>query len=84
MTWLPEHMGKNGDNKNYKSWGDMYGIVYEVCHTCIKVKDHLIRYMDSHYIDKMVVGLSYLYNEYSYSGNMQSLYWNSPLVSARK
>ena len=36
---------------------------------------HLSIYGDSHYKDKTVIILSYLYNENTYTGKMTSLYW---------
>ena len=47
-------------------------------------KDHLSRYSDSHYKDKMVMKPSNLYNWNFYYGRTASLYWDTPLVAVSK
>ena len=50
------------------------------CETLSQYKDHFSRYGDFHYKDKMVIGLSYLYNGNPYTTKMASLYWDGTLV----
>ena len=44
------------------------------------IKMSSYQYRKSHCWDKMVVRLSYIHNEISYTGKMASLYWFNPLV----
>ena len=44
-------------------------------------KDCHLRYRVSHYKDKTVMRLSYLYQGDSYTGKMTYLYWEAPLIS---
>ena len=41
-------------------------------------KDHICSYRDPHCKDKAVMKWSSLYNRKSFTGKMESLYWNSP------
>ena len=48
-----------------------------VC-TLFQYEDSLSQYMESHYKEKMVMRLSYLYNGNPYSGKMEFLYQTAP------
>ena len=63
--------------KQHESLTGVWGIVAWVLS---QYKNHLSRYGDSHYKDKKVVRLSYIYNGNSYTDKMTSLYWISPLM----
>ena len=76
--------GKGWTSPNHKWWVlvSFHLVIWQHTHDetgpHFQYTGHLFRYRDFYYWDKMVMGLSYLYNRDPHTGKVESLYWSTP------